>query len=494
MPQTPPLAALTQPVISEPIDLYTLDISVLLPAGSTDQSIYRFCNWTTTNGQDVVYQGLTYTAIPLEAQGFEVGGSQQLARPTLTIANVGLAITGLINTYGDLVGATVTRIRTLTTYLDGGATPDSTAYFGPDVFVIEQRSREDKLVTQWQLAAPFDLEGMTLPSRKLLREQCQWIYKSGTGCTHIPKPSSSGTFTTPAVTGTYTSDGNTITAIGTNSYQFGSQVSLTINSGGAPSGTYFITRAGTTGFEATKQNPFGRTGTWAIEVYGTQGSFPFVFNIYKFRLYIANHGLTVGQSIGVTLTFFSPSSFLTGFQDRSVNAFAGNATVLAAGTDDFWIDTTVNFASKNGYFYVGNTAPSSSSSLIPASPQRPASSITPSYSGSFTGPASDLLITSNGHGLTDGLKMGFAFPGTPSANGIYKVFGVTTNTFRILGTQLIANPGSVIWGGYFDENDTPVTSADHDVCGKRLTSCQLRFGSKGYLPFGGFPGLVDKMG
>lgn len=182
MPNKIPLAALRKTTVAQPIDLYTLDIGVLLPVGSTDQRIYRFCNWTTTNGADVVYQGQTYTAIPLEAQGFESGGSQQLARPTISIANVGLAITGLVNTYGDLVGASFSRIRTLTCYLDGGTTPDPNAYFGPDIYVIEQRSREDKLLTQWQLAAPFDLEGMTLPSRKLLREQCQWVYRSAVGC------------------------------------------------------------------------------------------------------------------------------------------------------------------------------------------------------------------------------------------------------------------------------------------------------------------------
>lgn len=43
---------------------------------------------------------------------------------------------------------------------------------------------------------------------------------------------------------------------------------------------------------------------------------------------------------------------------------------------------------------------------------------------------------------------------------------------------------------YFKADDTP-TTADLDVCGKRLTSCKLRFGSKdAELPFGGFPGAA----
>ena len=42
---------------------------------------------------------------------------------------------------------------------------------------------------------------------------------------------------------------------------------------------------------------------------------------------------------------------------------------------------------------------------------------------------------------------------------------------------------------YFDENDKAVTDSADDRCGKRLSSCQARFGSTNTLPFGGFPGI-----
>lgn len=38
-------------------------------------------------------------------------------------------------------------------------------------------------------------------------------------------------------------------------------------------------------------------------------------------------------------------------------------------------------------------------------------------------------------------------------------------------------------------SDVPVTTLPDDVCGKRLTSCKLRFGATAQLPFGGFPGV-----
>lgn len=182
MTQQPPIARTLENRLPEVVDLFTLDITLLLPAGSTDQAIYRFCNWSQVNGADVIYDGNTYTALPLQASGFELNTSGQLERPSITFANVGLAITGLTNTYSDLVGATVTRIRTLTTYLDGQPGADPDAYWGPDEWVIEQKTSENKLAVTFQLSVPFDLEGRSLPGRRLLREQCQWVYRSNIGC------------------------------------------------------------------------------------------------------------------------------------------------------------------------------------------------------------------------------------------------------------------------------------------------------------------------
>jgi lambda family phage minor tail protein L len=42
---------------------------------------------------------------------------------------------------------------------------------------------------------------------------------------------------------------------------------------------------------------------------------------------------------------------------------------------------------------------------------------------------------------------------------------------------------------YFSVNDEPVSGLDNDVCGKRLTSCKLRFGATSELPYGSFPGI-----
>ena len=42
---------------------------------------------------------------------------------------------------------------------------------------------------------------------------------------------------------------------------------------------------------------------------------------------------------------------------------------------------------------------------------------------------------------------------------------------------------------YWTANDEAVTSASSDRCGKRLSSCKLRFGATAELPYGSFPGI-----
>jgi lambda family phage minor tail protein L len=42
---------------------------------------------------------------------------------------------------------------------------------------------------------------------------------------------------------------------------------------------------------------------------------------------------------------------------------------------------------------------------------------------------------------------------------------------------------------YWDENDNVVTTLAADVCGKKLSSCKLRFGQTAELPFGSYPGI-----
>ena len=61
----------------------------------------------------------------------------------------------------------------------------------------------------------------------------------------------------------------------------------------------------------------------------------------------------------------------------------------------------------------------------------------------------------------------------------------------LIGRQWVYRSSECGYTGtnYFDANNNAVGSASLDVCGKRLSSCQVRFGTNAELPYGSYPGI-----
>jgi lambda family phage minor tail protein L len=163
---------------SSVIELFVLDLNLF------GEGVVRFHAGTNELRRQVVWQGNTYEPFPIQAEGFEFNGNGQVPRPKLKVANVTGSITALILSYQDLVGAKVTRKRTLLKYLDAvnfvsGANPtaDATAEFADDVYFIDRKSRETRDVVEFELAASFDLEGVSLPRRQIVQNVCPWQYR-----------------------------------------------------------------------------------------------------------------------------------------------------------------------------------------------------------------------------------------------------------------------------------------------------------------------------
>lgn len=164
-----------------------------------------------TNGlmQRVTWQGQVYEPFPVQITGFEISGNSQLPRPTLRVANVTGLITALVLAYGDLLGAKVTRKRTMVKFLDAvnfasgtNPTADPTAEFDDDVYFIDRKSAENRDIVEFELAAAVDLAGVMLPRRQIIQNVCPWKYK-GTEC---------GWTKSVTKTGTYSRTGFVITA------------------------------------------------------------------------------------------------------------------------------------------------------------------------------------------------------------------------------------------------------------------------------------------
>jgi lambda family phage minor tail protein L len=143
-----------------------------------------------TNGlmQRIVWQGNEYEPFPVKVSGFELSANGQLPRPKLMVANVTGIITTLVLQYQDLIGAKVTRKRTLAKYLDAvnfpgsvNPTADPDAAFPNDSYFIDRKSTETRDAVEFELAASIDLQGVMLPRRQIIQNVCSWRYR-GTEC------------------------------------------------------------------------------------------------------------------------------------------------------------------------------------------------------------------------------------------------------------------------------------------------------------------------
>jgi lambda family phage minor tail protein L len=174
------------------IELFELETTVALHGSAFTYRFHAGTNALSTNG-DLVWDGNTYTKLPIEVEGFEYNGQGQLPRPRVRVANLLGSITAILldvndTTPGnDLTGAKLTRIRTLVRYIDavnftGGTnpygTPDTTATFPSEIYYLSRKVVENRDVVEFEAAAAFDLAGVRSPKRQCLANMCQWVYRS----------------------------------------------------------------------------------------------------------------------------------------------------------------------------------------------------------------------------------------------------------------------------------------------------------------------------
>ena len=165
------------------IELFTLTLDNSLHGATTT---YRFHAGTSLkdNGE-IIWQGTAYTRFPVQAEGFQYGKGQ-LPRPTLTFSNALGTISAILllvnqtTTGNDLTGATVKRIRTQAKFIDAAnfpsnvnpyGTPDNTAEFPQEIYIIDRKSAENRTVVSFELAAVFDMAGVRAPKRQCTRAE-----------------------------------------------------------------------------------------------------------------------------------------------------------------------------------------------------------------------------------------------------------------------------------------------------------------------------------
>lgn len=161
------------------VELFELDYS-----NYTSGTIVRFHAGTNQLNSPVVWKGVEYIPMPIEATEFEMSTSGSLPRPKMRVANVDGIISATIMTFDDLVGAKVTRKRTMVKFLDavnfqGGVNPtaDPSQAFQDDIWYVERKVSETRYMVEWELSSAFDLMGVKLPYRQVIQNSCTWRYR-----------------------------------------------------------------------------------------------------------------------------------------------------------------------------------------------------------------------------------------------------------------------------------------------------------------------------
>jgi lambda family phage minor tail protein L len=180
-----PVSDLQSIAPSAVIELFQLELNSA--QHGVNETYYFHAGVNATNSGDIIWNGQTYLAFPIEATEFEYTGTGSLPRPKLRVSNIYGTITGIILTLPNgLEGAKVTRIRTLARYIDGVnfpggtnplGTPDPTAEFPREIYYIDRKASENRDLIEFELAAAFDLVGVRAPKRQCVSNVCQWTYR-----------------------------------------------------------------------------------------------------------------------------------------------------------------------------------------------------------------------------------------------------------------------------------------------------------------------------
>lgn len=131
--------------------------------------------------RNIIWQGKTFSAMAIQADGMEMNSTGQASSPTLSMAN---NIDGLQNAvsayclqFNDFAGAKLTVISTLAKYLDAEnfsqGNPTASNEAENQLWFIEQKTSENMEQVTFELSNPIDFEGQRIPIRQI-SSQCHW--------------------------------------------------------------------------------------------------------------------------------------------------------------------------------------------------------------------------------------------------------------------------------------------------------------------------------
>ena len=446
------------------VELFELDLE---PITKDANDKYYFTGDIFPDGTKIQWQGEVYEPFPISITGFETTTKGTIPQPELTVANVLGTLAAATNAFDDLVGAKITRRRTLGKYLDNGTNPDVSEEFPEDVYYIERKTSETSLSISWQLASKIDLEGLQIPRRIITQNYCVWKYR-GAECGYSGPPVANDR------DGPLTGDGsaasaNYIQALKAFSaaqsaarnaeYVFNlaeGQVASSCDTSTLPiSETYSKLTGPDYSFAIVvdSQPLFGVVASGTVDIASASADYRATRSVRgSFENFVDASGLGVGNSIG-PLREINQFEMVKGRLKNVASFYSESAPVSFA------------FPEPSGSDQIGIV----NGNIVPLVTSGPGYYVGSQRKSRLTGIFAVGRIDKDGTVCESSIELlEAAEEGLTEANG-----------------QLEAAESSLAAATAALPNNSALFQ--QDICGKRLNSCKLRFGAR-ELPFGAFPG------
>lgn len=160
------------------VELFELDLN---PIGFNQKFYFQQGDG---QGHNISFGGNVYVPRPIRITGFKKSAEESPAEPTLAIGNLDKGGYSLLSTYGDLLGAKLTRLVTYAEFLDYlvdgvtvNPTADAAAVLMPEIWYLEQKSGATRIQITFRLSSVMDLRGKKIPGRDLLKKVCRRPYR-----------------------------------------------------------------------------------------------------------------------------------------------------------------------------------------------------------------------------------------------------------------------------------------------------------------------------
>jgi lambda family phage minor tail protein L len=172
-----------------------LELYKLFPDTVGSPSTFLSFHGGSVFGNNIIWQGIQYMPIPVEAEGFGVFGDGTLPRPKIKVSNNNNIVTYFLGKYKDFKNAKVFRKKVFVKHLDDanfeGGNPfglaNSDSEISEEKYLIGQKVQENKAFVEFELNLPLDLDNFNVNHRTVNAKYCYWQYR-GLGCRYNGLP------------------------------------------------------------------------------------------------------------------------------------------------------------------------------------------------------------------------------------------------------------------------------------------------------------------